>query len=236
MARRWVLVDSLRALDRPTGSRGQIDSAGPPFEADPEAGPLRKSSPPEGDPDRRSGPGRAASQRPKSDGQRSATAPRGPARSAGRRRCDAARAPRADGDVVGGNAIPGTAARSRGPRRDRLVLDASDLPLATGVRLGELLTVRRADCVPIDKGRWRIRVTGTIVTDKETGKLYRKPKPKTKNSVGSIVVADFAVATLERLLAAAGEDTEAMLFTNRDGGSHGVTPRTFRKTVTTRVK
>ena len=127
-------------------------------------------------------------------------------------------------------------ARSGGPRRDRLVLDASDLPLATGVRLGELLTVRRADCVPIDKGRWRIRVTGTIVTDKETGKLYRKPKPKTKNSVGSIVVADFAVATLERLLAAAGEDTEAMLFTNRDGGSHGVTPRTFRKTVTTRVK
>jgi integrase len=164
-------------------------------------------------------------------------------------------------DWLSGKAIPGTPAYRSGPKRSRLVLDASDLMLATGGRPGEVLAIRKVDCVPLDKDvhwtecrRWRVWFTGTIATDKETGKLYRKPKPKTKNSVGSVVVADFAVPTLIRLLSAAGDDPEAVLLTTRTGGlvsprklsgqlrkARGsnyawVTPKTFRKTVGTRVK
>ncbi|NUS43223.1 MAG: tyrosine-type recombinase/integrase [Mycobacteriaceae bacterium] len=155
---------------------------------------------------------------------------------------------------LAGNEIPGTPARTRGPQRDRLVLDASDLMLATGVRPGEVLAIRRKDCIQLADGRWRVSITGTITTDKATKKLVRKPKPKTKNSVGTIIVADFAVPTLTRLLEATGEDPEALLFTTRTGGlvdprklsgqlrkARGsnfawVTPKSFRKTVGTRVK
>jgi integrase len=128
-----------------------------------------------------------------------------------------------------------------------------EVMLGTSARIGEVLAVRKCD-VDVTVTPATVRICGTIVSPK--GKpTYRQDHPKTSSSRRVVSVPSFAAEVLrQRLVAAADEDPEHLLFFSRnhtplttnnvrrrlravldEAGIGGVTPHAFRRTVATVV-
>lgn len=139
-----------------------------------------------------------------------------------------------------------------GPKASSDMADIIDLMLATGARIGEILAVRWID-VALDAPRPILDINGTIKTEPGKG-TYRKASPKSDAGVRTVVLPDFAIASLKRRQAAAPDDPNAPVFPSRNGtwqqvnnverrwrqirkdtGLDWVTPHTFRKTVATLI-
>lgn len=98
-----------------------------------------------------------------------------------------------------------------GPGRNRSVLDAVDLFIATGLRPGELLAIRFQD---VDLKAGTLEVTGTIKRTSDRG-LHWQERPKSEHGQRVLRLPEFALSVLRRRkLAQAG----GLVFTNRLGG------------------
>ncbi|MBF6332467.1 tyrosine-type recombinase/integrase [Nocardia transvalensis] len=119
---------------------------------------------------------------------------------------------------VAGEEIPGTPAYTYGPRRDRAILQISDIILATGTRPHEALALRRCDVIKSTDGPWRIRICGTLV--RVTGEpLYRQEWPKSASGYREVLLPEFAVQTLKAMGADDwDDDDETPLFPSQRGG------------------
>lgn len=140
-----------------------------------------------------------------------------------------------------------------GPKPDGQLGQIIEVMLGTSARIGEVLAVRKCD-VDVTVTPATVRICGTIVSPK--GKpTYRQDHPKTSSSRRVVSVPSFAAEVLrQRLVAAADEDPEHLLFFSRnhtplttnnvrrrlravldEAGIGGVTPHAFRRTVATVV-
>ena len=135
-------------------------------------------------------------------------------------------------------------AQQYGPARGVDLLEAVDVILGTGVRLGECLALRWTD---IDLDRRTMTVAGTIVRD---GNRYvRQPFGKTEGSVRTIPLPDFTVTALRRQRERGLDVISELVFPDLNGnvrdpgnlrrslraarGSVEVDFRTLRRTVAT---
>lgn len=136
-----------------------------------------------------------------------------------------------------------------GPRPTRDLADIVDVLLATGVRIGEVLALRRID-LDLDSTPARATISGTIVYLKGRGYL-RQAWPKTDAGYRTLALPQFAVEVLRQRLTSPSRPHDPM-FPSRRGtwlspanvrrqwrqarqatGYEWVTPKTFRKTVAT---
>jgi integrase len=114
------------------------------------------------------------------------------------------------------------------------------------------LAVRWSE-VDLTSSRPTLTITGTIKTERGRG-TYRKPSPKTDNSVRTVALPPFAVDILQRRLASQPENDLDAVFATRNGtwqqvtnmerrwrkvrasaDLEWVTPHIFRKTVATLI-
>lgn len=106
---------------------------------------------------------------------------------------------------------PGT----RGPAQTNRLEDAILVFLGTGLRIGELLGLRRSD-LNLTASPPTISVRGTLI--RADNGLERKKTPKTPSSVRTIPVPEFVVAALERRLSEDPcEDLEQTVFRSQNG-------------------
>ena len=138
-----------------------------------------------------------------------------------------------------------------GPKPDGQLEQIIEVMLGTSGRIGEVLAIRKCD-VDVTKAPATVRICGTIISP--AGKpTYRQHHPKTEKSTRVVSVPSFTAEVLrERLVAAAEEPPEHLLFFSRnhtplttnnvrrrlrtilaDAGITGVTPHSFRRTVAT---
>lgn len=141
---------------------------------------------------------------------------------------------------AGGNAV--------GPPRGLDLPEILDVMIGTGVRIGEVLAIRRQD-VDLAADPPTVTITGTIVGGR------RQPKPKTASSQRAMILPSFAAAALRRQIARdLPVDADGLVFPSRTGGPRSthnvrrqlreargdefdwVTPKVFRKTVATAVE
>jgi integrase len=140
-----------------------------------------------------------------------------------------------------------------GPRPTADLADFVDLMLATGARIGEILAIRWSD-VNLDADVATLTICGTLVQIPGVG-LYRQEWTKSVAGHRTVVLPDFAVATLKtRRRAVDAANTLDAVFVSRRGtwlhpanvrrqwrdaragtGLEWVTPHTFRKTVATLI-
>lgn len=138
-----------------------------------------------------------------------------------------------------------------GPPPDGQLEQIIEVMLGTSARIGEVLAIRKCD-VDVTSTPATVRICGTIVSP--AGKpTHRQPHPKTAKSTRTVSVPGFTAEVLrQRLVVAASEDPEHLLFVTRNGtplttnnvrrrlrsvmaeaGIEGVTPHSFRRTVAT---
>lgn len=103
----------------------------------------------------------------------------------------------------------------------QLLMDMMVLILATSMRPGEALAIRRQDCT-IQESRWHVELTGTIVELRGKGKI-RQDVPKEKRQQRGFVVASFAAPVLKRALASYKPNEYDLLFTTSKGTPYSVT-------------
>ncbi len=107
-----------------------------------------------------------------------------------------------------------------GPRTTGDMADITDLMLATGCRIGEILALRWSD-LDLDGDLPVLTVSGTIKTEKGKG-TYRKPTPKSDSSRRTVVLPRFAAELLRvRREFATPTDNDAV-FATRNGTWHQV--------------
>jgi integrase len=102
--------------------------------------------------------------------------------------------------------------------------------LGSGLRIGEVVALRRMDVKPPEGGGapWLVTVSGTVIVP-DKGAIFRQAKPKTKNSRRTVPVAGFAGAVLESLMEETADGgLEHPLFTTRTGGGW-VSPANLRR-------
>jgi integrase len=122
-----------------------------------------------------------------------------------------------------------------------------DVMLGTGVRIGEVLAIRRAD-VDLAADPPTVTITGTIVGGRQ------QAKPKTDSSRRQMILPSFAAAALRRQIGRDLPTDDDLVFPSRTGGPRStnnvrrqlreartdafdwVTPHVFRKTVATAVE
>jgi len=128
------------------------------------------------------------------------------------------------------------------------LLELSSMLMATGCRIGEALAIRWED-VDLDKGV--LRVTGTLSTDSDTGKLFRQDHPKSDAGHRGLTLPQ---TLLDSLVARRVSSEYEMVFPSATGGYRwpantrrqwrdairesvyvGKTPRDFRKAVATHL-
>lgn len=132
--------------------------------------------------------------------------------------------------------------------------DATDLLIATGIRIGELLALRWVD-IDLEATPPTLTVSGTLVEVKGRP-LSRQDFPKTDGSNRVLSLPAFAVSVLRRRRSEAGEaEDTAPVFPSKTGGwfypanfarlwrsireEYGlgtITPHTFRRTVATLIE
>ena len=138
-----------------------------------------------------------------------------------------------------------------GPKPDGQLEAIIEVMLGTSARIGEVLAIRKCD-VDVTCSPARVRICGTIVSP--NGKAtFRQDHPKTSSSRRVVSVPTFTSEVLrQRLVAAAQENPEHLLFYSRnhtplttnnvrrrlraildEDGIEDVTPHSFRRTVAT---
>ena len=138
-----------------------------------------------------------------------------------------------------------------GPPPDGQLEQIIEIMLGTSARIGEVLAIRKCE-VDVTRSPATVRICGTIVSP--AGKpTHRQAHPKTIKSTRTVSVPSFAAEVLrERLVVAASEDPEHLIFFSRNhtplttnnvrrrlrnilsgAGIKGVTPHSFRRTVAT---
>ena len=140
-----------------------------------------------------------------------------------------------------------------GPQPSLLLLDVTDVMLATSARIGEALGLRVQD-VEFNEAGTIVTIAGTLIEGHGQRKHWQATT-KTKAGLRSIIVPDWVVPTLERLAIAAKYDGSEYLFhtsSSQPIGSHAVhrqlravrqwagmspelVPHVFRKTVATTI-
>ncbi|WP_161580344.1 tyrosine-type recombinase/integrase [Subtercola vilae] len=88
----------------------------------------------------------------------------------------------------------------RGPKPSTALRDALDLVLGGAMRISEVLALRVIDVTPMANGRAEVRITGTIIYDKNLGAV-RQDSPKSGKSRTVIVGGGFAEILRARSLA-----------------------------------
>ncbi len=140
-----------------------------------------------------------------------------------------------------------------GPKPDGQLGAIIEVMLGTSARIGEVLAIRKCD-VDVTADPPTVTLCGTIVSPKGKS-TYRQDHPKSESSIRTVPVPSYtAEAVRQRLVAAAGEGPEHLLFFTRKhtplttynvrrllrtiltaAGIAGVTPHAFRRTVATAV-
>lgn len=142
----------------------------------------------------------------------------------------------------------------RGPAQTNVLEDGILAFLGTGLRIGELMGLRRGD-LNFDASPPTISVNGTLI--RRNGHLERKNAPKTPSSVRTIPVAQFVVDAISRRLSEDPcDDPEQTVFRSKEGtfladcnfrrmfrdfltsiglDSSEITPHTFRATYATHM-
>jgi len=140
-----------------------------------------------------------------------------------------------------------------GPQPSRLLLDVTDVMLATSARIGEALGLRTHD-IEFGERLTIVSISGTLIEGHGQPKHWQ-PTTKTAAGLRSIIVPEWVVPALERLVLSAKNDGSAYLFHTRTGkptGAHAVhrqlravrewaglspdlVPHVFRKTVATTI-
>ncbi|MEO7006828.1 MAG: tyrosine-type recombinase/integrase, partial [Terrimesophilobacter sp.] len=142
----------------------------------------------------------------------------------------------------------------RGPRPTRHLGDAFRIMLGAGLRIGEVLALRKCDIHPGGEDKpWKLEVNGTIIVP-DHGKTFRQPHPKTPAGVRTLPLPAFVGEVLAaRLELIADAGPEALLFYSRNNtplqpgnlrrtwrtirdateGLDFVIPHTLRKTLAT---
>ncbi|WP_280428337.1 site-specific integrase [Nocardia brasiliensis] len=165
---------------------------------------------------------------------------------------DTLKALRAQMEVwLSGKEIDGCPAYVSGPKRSRVILDVTDVALATGARPAEVLAIRWCDLdlaapVPL------VTISGTIVRNSDKG-LHRQEFTKTEAGYRILRLPRFAVTTLLRLKLEATQNDLDLVFPDRNGNIRDphnfrrtwrqargtefawITPKTFRKCVATLI-
>lgn len=138
-----------------------------------------------------------------------------------------------------------------GPKPDGQLEAIIEVMLGTSARIGEVLAIRKCD-VDVTASPATVRLCGTIITRRGVP-TYRQDHGKSSKSTRTVAVPAFTAEVLrQRLVAAAKEDPEHLLFFSRnrtplltnnvrrrlraalsDVEVNGVTPHTFRRTVAT---
>lgn len=118
----------------------------------------------------------------------------------------------------------------KGPKPDDKVRDIIEILAGTGMRPGEVLSLRPVDITHGRRGMVA-HVRGTVVYQQVRGS-FRQDHPKTDTSVRRVPVPEFAAAVIRhRLALMTSAQSEQTIFANRTGGvlsSHNVR-RTFRE-------
>jgi integrase len=138
-----------------------------------------------------------------------------------------------------------------GPKPDGQLEQTIEVMLGTSARIGEVLAIRKCD-VDVTVSPATVRICGTIVSPKGQP-THRQHHPKTMKSTRTVSVPSFAAEALrQRLVVAAEESPQHLLFFTRnhtplttnnirrrlravldEAGIKGVTPHSFRRTVAT---
>ena len=108
-----------------------------------------------------------------------------------------------------------------GPHPNRkLLLDTMTIMLATSMRPGEALAIRKQDCFYQD-GLPAIRVTGTIVTLRGKG-TFRQDLPKKARQERGMFLPAFSLPTLQALVSAFKPNKYDLLLTRKPGTPYSV--------------
>ncbi|MDG3014150.1 tyrosine-type recombinase/integrase [Speluncibacter jeojiensis] len=150
-----------------------------------------------------------------------------------------------------GAPMDGESGRHVGRPRAKGILDAMNVMLATGTRVGELLAIRWCD-IDLSATPPRLTITGTIVRLPGEG-LRRQTRTKTASGHRTVLLPCFAVETLMRLQLEALPNPYDVVFPSSSGtlrdphnfrrqlrDARGdqfawVTPHSFRRTVATLI-
>ncbi|WP_433524079.1 tyrosine-type recombinase/integrase [Nocardia pseudovaccinii] len=100
---------------------------------------------------------------------------------------------------LAGNKIPGTAAYTHGPKRDRVVVDVADLILGSGVRPGEALAASW-DQFDLEAEPATFTVSATVVRLTRKG-LFRQEWAKSDAGYRVVALPEFTTRMLKRLRA-----------------------------------
>lgn len=96
-----------------------------------------------------------------------------------------------------GAPMDGERSRHTGRPRATGLLDAVNIMLATGARIGELLAIRWSD-IDLATSPPRLTITGTVIRIQSEG-LQRQPHTKTVSGNRTVLLPEFAVETLMRV-------------------------------------
>ena len=116
-------------------------------------------------------------------------------------------------------------ARRSGPPRGRNTLDVLDFMLGAGCRTGEALAVRWED-VRLGENP-TVTFTGTIITPRHKGKVYRQPLPKSKSGFRTVHIPRHVANMLMRRAGEEDPGELGLVFASRDGGI--MSPNNFRR-------
>lgn len=128
--------------------------------------------------------------------------------------------------------------RGGGRPNSQLLLDCMTIMLATSVRPGEALAIRRDDYFHKDamtigaggevvhESRAAVRITGTIIQTKSDG-IHRQEHPKHRRQERGIFIPQFAQQTFRRLLADYEDNPDFLLMATRNGTPYA--PRYLQK-------
>ena len=140
-----------------------------------------------------------------------------------------------------------------GPKSSGDLSDIIDIHLATGLRINEVLALRRPD-IDLAAAQPTLTVSGTLVQLKRKG-IIRQPAPKTSAGYRTMLLPAFAVEVLFRRMFTGPANPHDAIFATKNGtwlsahnvrrqwrsirkgtGLEWVTPHSFRKTVATIIE